>query len=123
MPESGDGLGGGEVAAGGAVIVLVGAAAVGASQTDHTGPLLAFVGALLVSLIAAVTAGRRQKRSLDAERTRLTDQLAHDRKLHDLEHLRVLLDEAMEAYELAYRASVGFAVAMHNGKSLRRRAR
>jgi hypothetical protein len=59
-----------------------GAAIIGATSTNQGGPILAFVGALLVALIAAFTAERRLER-----------QLVHDRELHDLDGLRKLLDD------------------------------
>ena len=64
-----------------AATTVVGVGAViGAAQTDDTGPILAFVGAILVALITAYTTDRRQRQ-----------QLAHDRSLHDLDGLRALL--------------------------------
>jgi hypothetical protein len=54
-----------------------------ASGDDNTAAWLAFAGAILVALIAAVTAQRR-----------LHVQLAHDRELGDLAELRKILDEA-----------------------------
>jgi hypothetical protein len=63
------------------------------------------VGAPLVALIAAYTAGRRQQRALDAESERhraaldaearrLHAQLSHARELADRADLRALMDEA-----------------------------
>jgi hypothetical protein len=65
-----------------------------ANPPDHTAAWLAFVGALLVAIIAAGTAQWRQAVALKAERERLDDQLRHDRELKDLEELRVVLDAA-----------------------------
>jgi hypothetical protein len=66
---------------------VVGAGAIlGATSTDDTGPILAFVGALLVAVITAYTADRH-----------LRQQLAHDRELHDLDSLRALLVRASTA--------------------------
>jgi hypothetical protein len=100
--------------AGGAIILVViaGGATAGATQTSETGPILAFVGALLVVVITAVTANRRQVSQLAAERERhremlesqsqrLDVQLAHDRKIADIQHLRELLDVMASAYESA----------------------
>jgi len=53
-----------------------------ATSSDHTAAWLAFVGALLVAIIAAATA-----------QWRLRHQLTHDRELKDLEELRALLDD------------------------------
>jgi hypothetical protein len=60
-------------------VVATGAIA-GATATDDTGPILAFVGALVVALITAYTTERRQR-----------EQLAHDRRLQDLADFRDLL--------------------------------
>jgi hypothetical protein len=97
---------------GGAILLLVvaGGAAAGATQTSQTGPVLAFVGALLVVVITAVTTNRRQsqqlsaeadrhRETLNAEAERLDSQLAHDRKLANIQHLRELLDVMAAAYE------------------------
>jgi ABC-type nickel/cobalt efflux system permease component RcnA len=62
---------------GGGTVVVVTVAVLGASATDNTGPILAFVGAVLVALIAAFTAGRRQKRALDAESERHANDVRH----------------------------------------------
>jgi len=69
-------------------------------------------GTLLVVVITAVTANRRQASQLAAERERhretlenqsrrLNAQLAHDRKMADIQHLRELLDVMASAYESA----------------------
>ena len=65
-----------------------------ALQTDQTGPVLAFSGALIVAIITWVSSDRRQERALVAERERQFAKLAHDRELADLTDLRALLDEA-----------------------------
>jgi hypothetical protein len=82
------------VAVAGGTVVIVTVAVLGASATDDTGPILAFVGAVLVALIAAFTAGRRQKRALEAEAGRLAQQLDHDRELADLADSRAVMDSA-----------------------------
>jgi LPXTG-motif cell wall-anchored protein len=114
MPPSNgsDGGIGQEAVAGGALIIIAGGTVAAATGTDQTGPILAFVGALLVAVIAALTAGRRQRRALDAESARLAQQLKHDRELSDVAHLRELLDNAAYAYESAFRAlrDLGLAV-------------
>jgi hypothetical protein len=54
----------------------------------------AVIAALLASWIAAWTADRRLTQTLTAESERLEDQLAHDRKMRDLEEIRAVLDDA-----------------------------
>jgi hypothetical protein len=49
------------------VVVVGGGAIAVATSTSETGPILAFVGALLVAVIAASTADRRQEHALEAE--------------------------------------------------------
>jgi hypothetical protein len=97
------------VAVAGGTVVVVTVAVLGASTTDDTGPILAFVGAVLVALIAAFTAGRRQARALKAESGRLAQQLEHDRELADLADTRALFDEAVvalqDADEVRHRAT------------------
>ena len=83
----------------GGTVVVVTVAVLGASSTDNTGPILAFVGAVLVALTAAYTAGRRQARALEAESGRLAQQLEHDRELADLAAVRSALDEAALALQ------------------------
>ena len=97
------------VAVAGGTVVVVTVAVLGASATDDTGPILAFVGAVLVALIAAFTAGRRQKRALEAEAGRLAQQLDHDREMADLADARALFDEAV--------------VALHHADEIRQQAR
>jgi hypothetical protein len=71
---------------------------------DHLPAWLAFSGAAIVALIAAVTAerrlnkqlkaeGERLGKQLEAEQERLESQLAHDRQLADLAELRTILDD------------------------------
>lgn len=93
-----------------ALIVVAGGGAAAATATDHTSAILAFIGALLVALIAAATAGRRQMRELDGADRRLREQLAHDRAVAELAHLRDLLDEAAALYEASLEPifSLGF---------------
>lgn len=88
------------------IVVAGGAAVAGATQTNQTAAILAFAGAILVAIIAAYTAGRRQVRALRAERERQADRLAHERQLQDVEHLRQFLDEAAAAFEAAHDALV-----------------
>ena len=104
-------------------VAVGGAAAYGAAQTDHTAPILTFVGAILVALITAFTTNRRQQHQLEAEsdrqrrgldaesarqqhaheaeRVRLELQLSHDRDMSDLGHVRALLDDAAMALHRA----------------------
>jgi membrane protein implicated in regulation of membrane protease activity len=69
---------------GGATVVVGGAAVAAATSTDQTGPILAFAGALIVSLIAAYTTDRRQRA-----------QHRHDRGQADLADLRATLEQAL----------------------------
>jgi hypothetical protein len=55
------------------------------------------IGAVLVALVAAATAARRQDEQLAAERERLRLQLQSDRGLQDLEEVRRVLDAALIA--------------------------
>jgi hypothetical protein len=97
--------------------------AAAASGSRHAGPILTFVGAILVALIAWYATDRRQRRLLAAEDTRHkaelqahekrhAAQLAHDRSLRDLDDLRRFLDEAADAYE----AVVRWVVQLHRLK-------
>lgn len=104
------GDGGHDVAAISIVVAITGVAAAGAAQSDHAAPLIAFVGAIAVTVLAAVTANRRQLQALAAERDRLDRQLEHDRRLQELEHLRDFLDAAAAAYESLEEATVKWAV-------------
>lgn len=110
---------------GGAVVLLIiaGGAAAGATQTDQTGPILAFIGALLVVVITAVTANRRQahqlaaeaerhRESLQSESDRLKQRLDHEQQLTDVEHLRELFDAAMAAFETAHVAATNLTLAL-----------
>ena len=72
--------------------------AIGASQSDSTGPVLAFVGAILVALVTWYATDRRQRTAL-AERERLELQLAHQRHLHDVADLREVLSNTLSAAE------------------------
>jgi hypothetical protein len=91
---------GAPVVAGG-VVVIAAATTVGATQSNQTAAILAFSGALLVALITAYTAYRRQRADLAAERERLELRLGHERRLAEMDHLVALLDEAASAYEAA----------------------
>jgi hypothetical protein len=82
------------VAVAGGTILVGAVTVVGASATDKTAPILAFVGAIVVALITAYKANRRQVLALNAESTRLTEQLRHERELADLASARTVLDDA-----------------------------
>jgi hypothetical protein len=94
----------GAPAVAGCVAIIAAGTTVGATKSSPTGPILAVVGALLVALITAYTAYRRQRADLAAQRERigeqlaaehdrLTAQLGHERALTDLAQLRSLIDE------------------------------
>ena len=98
----------GDALGAGAVVVVAGGAVAASSQSDAVGPYLTFAGAILVAFITAYTTNRRQRKQLEAderrqikelvgEETRLDRQLRQDRELRDVEHMRVLLDEANTA--------------------------
>lgn len=125
MHREDDGLGTSEALGGGALLVVAGGTAA-ALQPDHIGPILAFVGALLVAGIAAVTANHRQatslrtaeaslKKQLDSERERLGDQLEHEKRMQDREHLRGFLDDAAAALEQSRQACKALAAKLPDG--------
>jgi hypothetical protein len=101
-----------DAAGAGVVVIVSGVAAVGAAQTGSASPYLTFAAAIIVALLTWFATDRRQARQLADGRERLRDQLdaekkrqatehAHDRGLHDLDHLREFLDEATDAFEQA----------------------
>jgi ABC-type nickel/cobalt efflux system permease component RcnA len=116
------------------LIIIAGGAAAGATQSDETGPILAFVGALLVVVITALTTSRRLDRQLSAqsmssrellqaEGQRLQQRLDHERKLADVEHRRHLFDEAVAAFERFHTALNSHAVSLqHENTESRRNA-
>lgn len=75
-----------------------------ASDSAYIGPTAALIGALLVAIIAAVTANRRLTKQLAAEHARHAAELNHDRELADLSDLRALFDEAALALSDVERA-------------------
>jgi hypothetical protein len=93
-----------DAAVGGGTVVIGAAAVAVAASTTETGPILAFVAALMVALITAYTTNRRQQRSLDEERDRLATQLRHERHLADLADLRAVLEESLAAANRARQA-------------------
>jgi type II secretory pathway pseudopilin PulG len=66
--------------------------------------LIAATAALAGALIAAVSAGRRQRSQLDADLGRQREELAHDRALVELSELRGVLDDASRDITRAERA-------------------
>jgi hypothetical protein len=93
--------------AGGALVVAGGAGV--AAKPDDTGPILAFVGALIVAVLASWTARRNTQDQLTAEAARHRLSLASDRQLVDIQHLRELLDSAAGAYEEAHSACLSWS--------------
>lgn len=101
----------------GSTCVIGGGAIVGASSTDNTAPILAFVGALLVALLTAYSAHRlqaaslaaedkRQQRALSEESARQRQQLRHDRQLHDLRDLREVVESSLGAYDAMFEVAL-----------------
>lgn len=99
------------------VVVAVADAAAGGDQ-NNLAPILTFVGAIVVVLIGAYTANRRQDRGLNAESERqrqalraeadrLGMQLVHDRDLADIADVRAVFDEAVGALHHAEYARQG----------------
>ena len=103
----------GGVLAAGAVLLVVGGAGV-AAKPDDTGPILAFIGALIVAILASWTARRNMRDQIDGEADRHQKTLDSDRSLVDIQHLRELLDSSAAAYEDAYAATVRYAVALQH---------
>jgi hypothetical protein len=113
----------GEVVEAAGIVIVSMVTVAGATQTNSTGPVLAFAGAVLVAVVAAATAGRRQRRDLDAANARHTAELAaqaermhtqlhHDRRLKDIDDLRAFLDDGASAYEEAADQLQELAVAL-----------
>ena len=78
---------------------IAAAAVFGAAHSGETGPILAFVGALLVAVITAREARGRQAKQLSHDRELRALEMDHERHLRDAEHIRAFLDEAAEAFE------------------------
>ena len=95
-----------DVAIAGATVVVGGAAIAGATATSETGPILAFVGVLMVALITVYAANRRQQQELVAERERLDARLHHEREQADLADLRAVLGESLAAANRARQATI-----------------
>jgi hypothetical protein len=97
MTNRQDGIVGGVV-----VIVTAGTAtAVAVAHSNELGPILAFIGVILVALLTAYFTQRRQADQLSAERERLATQLGHERAEADLADLRVVLEDSLAAVDLA----------------------
>jgi hypothetical protein len=116
------------------LLVIAGGTVAGATQTNDTGPILTFVGALIVVVITAVTTNRRQARQLSAEGERHRDSLRaegerqatslqaeserldrrqhHERLLINLDHLRQMLDMAAAAYETTHQTMILLEVSL-----------
>lgn len=89
------------------IAVGIGVAAIfWADSTKETGPILAFVGVIMVALLTAWTTDRRQRRQLEAERDRLEVQLQHERSQVDLADLRGVLAEALADSNRARQAAI-----------------
>lgn len=98
----------------GGTVVVAAVTVVGASATAKTAPILAFAGAILVALVTAYTANRRQVQALNAESQRLARQLEHDRELADLADTRKVCDDAVVALHDASVALSGLERAFVN---------
>lgn len=113
-------ISGSRVAIGTVALAAAGGTIVGANQTDETGPILAFVAALVVAAVASRTATSNVSKQLDAEARRHEETLEkaarrqeelldHERKLTDLQHFRELLDAAAAGFEEALAGVTAFA--------------
>lgn len=80
-------------------IIAAGQTVILREPADHTAAWLAFIGAVLVALIAAGTAQWRLRRQLSDEAKRLGSQLDHDRHMADVADLRRVLKRALDVYE------------------------
>lgn len=107
MVRGGGGAGDDLVVAGGTAAVGT-VAVLGTSGSSNAAPTLAFVGALLVALLTAYTAQRRQRTQLDAEANRLAQQLDHERQLQDLSDLREIMEDALDMADSA-RLAIAYA--------------
>lgn len=94
----------------GASVVALGIGGVAYADTsDEVGPILAFIGVILVALLTAYWTRRsliaesdRQVKSLEAERDRQERDLAHARELADTADLRLILAEGLDALDALY---------------------
>ena len=91
------------------VLVTAGVAAgavAWADSTKETGPILAFIGVIMVAAITAWMTDRRQHRQLQDERERLKARLEHERSQADLADLRMVLADALPASNAARQAAI-----------------
>jgi uncharacterized membrane protein len=89
------------------VVVAVAAGAIAwADSTKQAGPILAFIGIIVVAVITAWTTDRRQHRQLEDERERLSTRLEHERSQADLVDLRIVLADALAASNAARQAAI-----------------
>lgn len=121
-------------AAEGLVVVVVGGGAMAAATTTSYGvPLIAATGAVIVAIIGARTASRRQDRqiaaegrrhdaSLAAERERQGAQLEHERHAAAVADLRSMLDEASHCLRLADNLVAHAATLIRMGDDVRQEA-
>lgn len=77
-----------------------------ADSTKETGPILAFIGVIMVAVITAWTTDRRQHRQLQDERDRLNARIEHERSQADLADLRLVLADALAASNSARQAAI-----------------
>ena len=93
------------LAVGGAtVIVLVGGGVTAATGSDYVPSVIALAGVVFVAILTVITTNRRQTKQLAAESDRLTRQLAQQRDLGELSHLREFFDEMAASYETRHKA-------------------
>jgi hypothetical protein len=83
------------------------------------GPILVLLAAIAAAAIAARTAGKRQKRQLEHDRSVFYGQLAHDRRMRYEAHLRDVFDAAFERVNSAVHASGAFRRATIRLEALR----
>jgi hypothetical protein len=79
--------------------------------------LLIGLGAVIAAIVTAIAAQLRLKATLKGERERLGDQLAHDRRMRDLEDLRSRFASAVETAEAASSTLLEAAVEMDSSAS------
>jgi hypothetical protein len=108
---------GGLLVGGGAFVLVLGGVyqATQADQANEATPYIAGVVAIAVALITWFATDRRQAKALAAERERLDETLAEERAVRELEELRKVLDEAMDALAAA---NIGTARAVWDWKRL-----
>ena len=107
------------LAAGGAVVVVVatGGAAAAAESSNWIAPIIALVGAVFVAVLTAITTNRRQAKQLAAEEERLRRELAHQRDLGELAHLREFFDDLAAAFEQRVEAVTEWATFVRSART------